>query len=90
MTSPVGDGFDNPVAVTFQAGSTVSITGTGLFIYNGTPTAGNLVMVLALDAGTDSYGNTWPPGITINTPGQDQPVIQIRPDLGAILVYPTP
>ena len=52
----IGEGFANPVAVDFQAGSTVSITGAGLFIYNGAPTVGNLVIVLALSAGSDRRG----------------------------------
>jgi hypothetical protein len=43
-------------------------TGNGLFIYNGMPGLGDLVISLTAQAGTDAYGNTYSAGITV-TPG---------------------
>jgi hypothetical protein len=36
----------------------------GLFVYNGTPAAGNLIASIAPAAGTDAYGNSYVGGIT--------------------------
>jgi hypothetical protein len=35
----------------------------GLFVYNGTPAAGNLVASIAANGGVDGFGNSYPPGI---------------------------
>ena len=37
----------------------------GLFVYNGTPAAGNLIGSWAAAAGIDAYGNTFPQGINV-------------------------
>lgn len=42
-------------------------TGEGLFIYNGTPALGNLIVSLAAFSGTDSYGNAYPAGLNVTT-----------------------
>lgn len=39
----------------------------GLFFYNGTPAAGNLIGSWAPAAGTDPYGNSYDVGLTINS-----------------------
>lgn len=57
----------------------------GVFLYNGTPTAGNLIGSFAETAGTDPFGNTFTPGLALGV--ADNTEIQIRPDLGAILIY---
>lgn len=44
------------------AGNTTVINSSGLFVYNGTPAAGTLLMSVAPAAGTDPYGNTYPQG----------------------------
>lgn len=36
----------------------------GLFVYSGTPAAGNLIGSIVPAAGTDQYGNTYLPGVT--------------------------
>jgi hypothetical protein len=57
----------------------------GLFVYSGPPAFGNLLISIAAEAGTDNYGNSYPEG-QVFYEGQ-QPLIEIRPDLGAMLVY---
>jgi len=58
----------------------------GLFVYNGTPAKGNLVGSWTAAAGADAYGNAYPLGLTIYG-SNSSPVIEMRPDLEAILVY---
>ena len=65
-------------------------SGDGVFIYDGAPALGSLILSLASAAGTDAYGNEYSgPGISLSTPGLTPNAIQIRPDLGALLVYAT-
>ena len=59
----VGEGFPNPVAQLFQAGNTVLIDPSGLFIYAGTPAPGNLLFAAAPAGGTDAYGNVYAAGL---------------------------
>lgn len=64
----------------------VSGSGDGVFIYDGAPARGTLVVAIASAAGTDPYGNPYSgPGISVSGAGPNE--IQIRPDLDAILVY---
>lgn len=64
--------------------------GDGIFIYDGIPTTGNLVVSIAANSGYDHWNNTYSgPGISLSTPGGEPNSIQIRPDLGALLVYAT-
>jgi hypothetical protein len=37
----------------------------GLFVYNGAPALGNLIVSAAAQAGTDPYGNTYPQGLQV-------------------------
>ncbi|HEX4661905.1 MAG TPA: hypothetical protein VH307_31300 [Streptosporangiaceae bacterium] len=88
--------FENGDAFFFNLHATGSVTsntviikgsGDGLFIYNGTPAHGTLLLAASAAAGTDAYGNRYSgPGIALSGPG-GQNIIQARPDLGAILVY---
>lgn len=62
-------------------------SGDGLFIYNGTPGPGRLLLAAAAAAGTDQFGNPYSgPGIAVTGPAGSNE-IQIRPDLNAILIY---
>lgn len=64
--------------------------GNGVFIYDGLPALGNLIVALASEAGTDQYGNRYSgPGIAVSVPGTAGNQIQVRPDLGAVLIYAT-
>ena len=66
----------------------VSGAGDGVFIYDGVPALGNLIVAIASASGTDPYGNDYSgPGIVVSSPGGSQNEIQIRPDLNAVLVY---
>jgi len=68
----------------------VAGSGDGVFIYSGAPALGSLILSLASAAGKDSYGNEYSgPGISLSTPGLAPNAIQVRPDLGALLVYAT-
>lgn len=65
-------------------------SGDGVFIYSGTPGPGTLILAMASQAGTDEWGNAYSgPGIALSVPGAagSKNNIQVRPDLGALLVY---
>ncbi|HYS37272.1 MAG TPA: hypothetical protein VEO01_16770 [Pseudonocardiaceae bacterium] len=40
-------------------------TGNGIFVYNGVPNFGNLIISMTGQAGTDAYGNVYTAGITV-------------------------
>lgn len=62
----------------------------GVFIYDGLPGPGKLVVAITGAAGVDQYGNGYSgPGICVNEPGTNNRQIQVRPDLNAILIYAT-
>lgn len=52
-------------------------TAGGLFVYSGTPAAGNLIGSWAAAAGTDSYGNPYPAGLSIG--GDTLPQVLLQP-----------
>lgn len=82
--------FFNVTATGAVTANSVIIDGPtgGLFIYDGPPAFGSLVLAATGAAGTDRYGNAYSgPGISINAPGTDNREIQIRPDLNAVLIY---
>lgn len=64
-------------------------TGDGVFIYDGAPGAGTLVVAIVSAAGTDPYGNAYSgPGISVSAPGvTGKNEIQIRPDKRAVFIY---
>jgi hypothetical protein len=62
-------GWQAFVAPFIQAGNTIILNGSGLFIYNGTPALGNLVYSSAPVAGTDPYGNVYQQDPTVYNPG---------------------
>jgi hypothetical protein len=76
----MGEGFPNPVAALFQAGNTIVINASGLFIYQGAPAAGNLIGSWATSPGTDPYGNPFAGGLSVGGPGAAQ--VQLIPDSG--------
>lgn len=49
----------------FVAGNTIVINPNGLFVYNGKPANGNLLLSIAPSSGNDVYGNLWLQGLTI-------------------------
>jgi len=78
--------FDNLTVRGTFSGTEFILDSSGLFIYDGTPAFGTLIMSLTSAAGTDQFGNAYSgPGIDISGTGPSE--IQIRPDLDAILVY---
>lgn len=63
----------------------VSGAGQGVFLYSGTPAAGNLIASFASSAGTDAFGNDYIEGLGFYDAAG--PTIEVRPDLHALLVY---
>jgi hypothetical protein len=63
--------------------------GQGLFIYDGPPALGSLVIAAVSGAGTDPFGNQYSgPGIVVSAPGPTgKNEIQIRPDKRAMFIY---
>ena len=55
------------VTNTITTGGSIILTSTtdGMFIYNGTPAAGNLIVSITAASGTDSFGNTYPAGVQV-------------------------
>lgn len=63
-------------------------SGDGVFIYDGIPGPGTLILAMASQAGEDEFGNQYSgPGMSLSVPGGPANSIQLRPDLGAILIY---
>lgn len=59
-------GWSNVAASIIEATTVIVVGGTpgsGVFIYSGTPTHGNLIGSWAGQAGTDPYGNSYPGGL---------------------------
>jgi len=50
------------------AGSLIadSLTGAGVFVYNGPPAAGNVLATISTIAGVDAEGNAYPQGLSVN------------------------
>ncbi len=68
----------------------VSGAGDGIFLYDGAPAFGNLLLAASSMSGVDQFGNPYTgPGISLSIPGSEPNSIQLRPDLGALLVYAT-
>lgn len=81
--------FFNITAAGSVTANTVIVDGAGdgVFIYNGVPANGNLILSIASTPGTDAYGNAYSgPGMCLSQPGSPNE-IQLRPDLNAILIY---
>ncbi|HLK00463.1 MAG TPA: hypothetical protein VKU39_11220 [Streptosporangiaceae bacterium] len=79
--------FSNLVIRGTFSGIDFILNSAGFFFYNGTPAHGTLILAIADAAGTDQFGNQYSgPGIALSGPGGANS-IQLRPDLGAVLVY---
>jgi hypothetical protein len=64
--------------------------GQGVFIYNGPAAHDNLIVSVASAAGSDPFANAYSgPGVSVSEPGPGaaKNIIQIRPDLKAMLIY---
>jgi hypothetical protein len=87
-----GDAFFFNVTATGSVTATEVIAegpGAGVFVYDGTPGSGTLVVAIASQAGTDRFGNAYTgPGIAVSAPGAGgKNIIQVRPDKSAVLIY---
>lgn len=71
--------------VVIRGGTTVG--GTGLY-YDGTPAAGNLIMSISADGGTDAFGNDYVDGMTVYDSSGSS--VQVRAGSGSSAVVFTP
>lgn len=55
-------------------GTDFIIDSGGMFFYNGTPAAGNLILALAPAAGTDGFGNAYGAGFSAGAPGTNEQI----------------
>lgn len=51
-------------------GTDFIINSAGIFFYSGTPATGNLAISIAATAGTDSFGNVYPEGLSFTAAGK--------------------
>jgi hypothetical protein len=65
-------------------GTDYVINESGIFLYSGTPAAGNLIGSWVSAAGTDDFGNAYEAGLTLYAPGQGTVNLSIDPG-GAML-----
>lgn len=70
------DGTASFEDVTITSGS-LTIVGSagGVFVYSGTPAAGNLILSIAGASGTDAFGNAYPQGFATSATSGDQIII---------------
>lgn len=70
-------------------GNDYIINNAGVFIYDGAAALNTLILAMAGAPGTDQFGNAYSgPGISLSAPGAGgKNIIQVRPDLNALLIY---
>ena len=69
--------FFNVTATGTITSTTVVVQGAtgGVFIYSGVPANGNLIIAIAGQAGTDSFGNSYSQGFSGGAPGSNKQVV---------------
>lgn len=68
-------------------GNDYEINDNGVFFYNGTPAAGNLITSVTNTAGTDPYGNAYPKGTKVYGTGTSAAAyVWLDPDFGRIVI----
>lgn len=86
-----GDGsaeFNNlTIRGTFN-GTDFVINTAGIFFYNGTPAAGNLILAIAQTAGADGFGNPYIKGVNVGAAGTQQVQMLVSGLLG-LLRFPS-
>jgi hypothetical protein len=85
----VAAGAIDAMEITGATVITDSDTG-GVFVYDGSPTLGNLIVSIAAEAGTDAFGNAYPQGVDVSkgTIGGSLITVEPGPNNG-IFVYGT-
>lgn len=58
---------DSPWSNQVVSNVTISTTGAGLFVYQGTPRKGNLILAISAMAGVDAYGNSYTPVLNVTS-----------------------
>jgi hypothetical protein len=62
------------ITATEFIGTDFIIDSAGMFFYNGTPAAGNLLTAIAAVAGVDAFGNAYGAGVTVGAPGSSEQI----------------
>ena len=70
-------------------GTNFIINQQGIFLYSGTPAAGNLIIAITNNAGTDSFGNTFIEGLNVGNVAGSQVLTKIISSTVAGLTFPT-
>lgn len=85
-TDPYGNAYPAGISISSASvlGPYVVLNSSGLFLYSGAPSPGNLIAAIAAYAGTDSYGNPFVQGAQFGAPGTDQ--ISLIPNAGTPLL----
>lgn len=79
--------FNNLVIRGTFFGTDFIIGANGIFFYSGVPTTGNLLMSWARTAGNDSFGNSYPQGLSINESSEGQASVVMGYTSGSPLIY---
>lgn len=64
------------------------INPSGIFIYSGSPAAGNLLISLAGATGVDGFGNVYPQGLAVYGPSGAQIILEDNGSQAALLLIP--
>jgi hypothetical protein len=76
------------ISGTVFSGADFIINTAGIFIYSGTPAAGNLLISLAGATGTDGFGNNYPQGLTVYGPSGAKITLEDNGTEAALLLLP--
>lgn len=68
---------------------TTGTPGSGIFVYDGTPAAGNLIGSWAAAAGDDAFGNPYPQGLMIGTPANSSTIVLGETGGSPLIYFPT-
>jgi hypothetical protein len=71
------------------AGTDFVVDSSGIFFYNGTPAAGNLILALTNVGGSDSFGNTFIQGVTVGNDAGVQVLLATLSNTQAAIQFPT-
>jgi hypothetical protein len=89
VSGKIAAGAIDAMEITGATVVTDSATG-GVFVYDGDPTLGNLIVSIASMAGTDDFGNSYPKGVDVNQGTIAGSLISIEPGPNnGIFVYGT-
>ncbi|MDB4872807.1 MAG: hypothetical protein JWL97_3811 [Gemmatimonadales bacterium] len=71
----LGDGSSEFNNMTVRGNLVVATSGQGVFIYSGAPAAGNLIIAITNQAGSDPFGNAYRQGVSVLRQSTNQYVV---------------